>query len=139
MKLTVRRFLFEDSTSIGMLLVNEQFFCWTLEDIPRTVKVWGETAIPVGVYNVEITSANKWGKPMLHIMNVPNFEGIYIHAGNTNADTLGCVLVGTTVVDTKTVAGSKSALGALMEKVGRVYPQEQIIISIENYAAPVLP
>ena len=61
-------------------------------------------------------------------MDVPNFEGIRIHAGNTNHDTEGCILVGETM-STDFVGGSRKAFDKLMKKLAGV---TDITIKIEN-------
>lgn len=94
MTITVNRKYFTDKETIGELYINDKFFCYTLEDEIREIKVAKETAIPYGTYPVKITYSNKFGKLMPIIENVPNFEGIRIHVGNTEKDTDGCLLVG---------------------------------------------
>lgn len=134
MNLTVKRFLFENDTTLGMLLVNGVFEAWTTEDIPRAVKIKNETAIPLGTYRIELTDKNRWGKVMPHILNVPQFEGIYIHAGNTKEDTSGCLLIADTLVSPSRNAGSKIAFDRLMGKLRTAWDgKEDIIIQIENY------
>lgn len=80
-------------------------FCDVLEDIVRDknkngkfdngeIKIYGETAIPYGIYGIVITFSPHFGKELPLLLNVPNFEGIRIHGGNSKSDTYGCLLVG---------------------------------------------
>lgn len=96
MEITVKRKFFGDTYTIGDLYVDGEKFCNTLEDKvrPDGVKVFGETAIPYGSYNVTITMSNRFKKLMPLVENVKGFDGIRIHSGNTDADTHGCLLVG---------------------------------------------
>jgi hypothetical protein len=82
--------------TIGKLYVDGVDTCYTLEDIvrPDGEKVYGETAIPAGRYRVVITFSNRFRRDLPLLLDVPNFEGIRIHPGNTAADTHGCILVG---------------------------------------------
>lgn len=99
MKLVLKRDTFTDQTSIGTLSVDGVFECYTLEDTDRKVeenkdgKIYGQTAIPRGTYQVVLHDSPKFGLvPML--TGVPNYSLVYIHPGNTAKDTLGCILVG---------------------------------------------
>lgn len=70
------------------------FECFTIEDIPRNVIIRDQTCIPVGVYPVTIYNKGRFGVGCPAINNVPNFDGIRIHAGASYNWTAGCVLVG---------------------------------------------
>ncbi len=94
MQITVKRLHKTDTSTIGELLIDGIFECYTLEDIERPVKIKAETAIPKGTYKVIINQSNRFKRLMPLLLNVPNFEGVRIHAGNTNHDTEGCILVG---------------------------------------------
>jgi hypothetical protein len=96
MKLSLKRFEFGPEATVGKLSVNGAFFCFTLEDRVRegAIKVEGTTAIPEGHYGVDLTFSPKFQKVMPLLRNVPRFEGVRIHTGNTSKDTDGCVLVG---------------------------------------------
>ena len=100
MKLLLVREPSTDSGTFSKFYVNGMYQCESLEDVDRRLedggkKIPDETAIPRGVYKVIIDWSNRFKKEMLHVLDVPGFEGIRIHAGNTNADTEGCLLLGT--------------------------------------------
>ena len=101
LKIIARR----DTYSIGKLYIDGIYFCDTLEDTVRDinhnskfdngeVKVYGKTAIPFGKYSVVYTHSPKFKRELPLLLNVPQFEGIRIHPGNTAEDSLGCILVG---------------------------------------------
>lgn len=94
MKLTLKRIFKGENYTIGKLHIDGEYFCDTLEDAIRDIKVYGETAIPAGTYKVTITLSLRFRRwlPLLH--DVPYFEGVRIHRGNTAEDTHGCILVG---------------------------------------------
>jgi hypothetical protein len=94
MKLELKRAYIGKTYTIGHLYVDGEFLCDTLEDIPRDVKIMNETCIPTGDYKVILNESNRFKRVMPLLLQVPNFEGIRIHAGNTEADTSGCILVG---------------------------------------------
>src|SRR5438046_4155525 len=88
----LNRGVFTDDSTIGELFKGAEFLCYTLENTVR--KKRGQLAIPNGMYPMVIDYSVKFKRVMPHILNVPGFEGIRIHSGNTEADTDGCILVG---------------------------------------------
>ena len=79
---------------IGKLYWDDRFICYTLEDVARPVKIMHETCIPKGTYKIIVNMSNRFKKLMPLLLDVPGFEGIRIHCGNTDKDTSGCILVG---------------------------------------------
>ena len=98
---------FTISATFGELAIydgGEKIFeCATCEDTvrgngdPATVSQWkikGSSAIPYGTYPLRFTYSPKYGENVWEVCNVPGFKGIRIHAGNTEKDTEGCLLLG---------------------------------------------
>ena len=105
MKLTLKRIALRSTYTIGRLYVDGNYFCDTLEDTVRDLnkdgkfdngekKIKGKTAIPYGTYEIKWTYSPRFKKYTPQLMNVPSFEGIRIHSGNTSADTEGCLILG---------------------------------------------
>lgn len=105
MKLTLKRIALRSTYTIGKLYIDDAYFCDTLEDTVRDTnkngkfdngeqKVKGKTAIPYGTYEIKWTYSPRFKKYTPQLMNVPSFEGIRVHAGNTSADTEGCLILG---------------------------------------------
>ena len=108
MNLKLFRSDYYDDTTISLIQSGEKFLGYCLEDVvrPSGVKVNGKTAIPAGKYEVIVTMSNRFKREMPLLVNVPNFEGIRIHGGNTHADTDGCLLIAKNRVGSRTVQGS---------------------------------
>ena len=65
---------------------------------------------------------------MLHVTNVPGFEYILIHLGNTEKDTAGCVLVGASRDIVKgTIGGSEIAYRRLYPKVLKAIEAGEVV------------
>ncbi len=105
MKLTLKRIALRPTYTIGKLYIDDAYFCDTLEDTVRDInksgkfdngeqKIKGKTAIPYGTYEIKWTYSPRFKKYTPQLMNVPSFEGIRVHAGNTSADTEGCLILG---------------------------------------------
>ena len=118
MRLTLQRLQLSNGCTIGELLLNGNHECWTLEDTVRAPgeKVPHQTAIPFGTYRVITDLSVRFGRVMLHVLDVPDFAGIRIHAGNDAADTDGCILVGLELGKER-ILQSLAALDQLQPKV----------------------
>ena len=129
--------------SIGILYVDGNRICETLEDTDRGLAVWrtleenkarkikGETAIPVGVYEVLWTYSPRFKKMLPLLKDVPAFEGIRIHSGNRAKDTEGCILCGRNT-EVGTVTNSRywtNKVNGMIEKA--IKNKEQVFIKIE--------
>ena len=132
MKLRLERVAKKNTYTIGKLYINDSYFCDTLEDVvrPDGVRVFGQTAIPIGVYEVAITMSNRFKKLMPLLLNVPMFDGIRIHSGNTDADTYGCILVGKNTEIGK-LTNSRFYAETLTRKLISVSKTEKIYIEIK--------
>jgi len=154
MKLRLRRIARKGTYTIGRLYVSGARFCDTLEDTDRgltdtmteaqirRVKVYGRTAIPAGTYHVDMGttsskfSSRSWARPYAgkipRLLSVKGFDGVLIHPGNTDADTLGCILVGENKQVGK-VLNSQATWARLMDRhlVPAAKRGEDITITIE--------
>lgn len=137
MELKVKRVAKKNEYTIGKLYIDGRLFCDTLEDCDRgltqdmpleeikTKKVYGKTAIPTGTYEIDMNTVSpkfkdrSWAKPyggkLPRLENVPGYEGVLIHVGNTASDSSGCLLVGKNNVQGM-VADSSRTFMSLMSK-----------------------
>lgn len=141
MKLKLERFLSDENATVGKLYADGEFVCYTLEDEKREVKVKGETRIPAGTYDVkkrEVLSGltkkyrEKYDFFDYHyqLQNVPNFNYVYIHMGNYETNTDGCILVGSDYGEHKDTYAVWNS-GATFEKVYKMMENAGSPISIE--------
>lgn len=105
MKLLLKRIYLEKNCTLGQLFIDDKYFCDTLEDPNRDLnkngkfddleyKVYGDTCIPYGKYKILLNLSVRFKRKLPLLLDVPNFEGIRIHRGNSAKDTSGCILVG---------------------------------------------
>lgn len=149
MKLLLKRIAKMEKYTIGKLYIDGEYFADTLEDTDRNltstmskdeidkIKVYGKTAIPTGTYIVDMNTVSpkfgkrSWAQPyegkVPRLQNVPGYEGVLIHPGNTADDTLGCILVGRNKVKGQVVE-SQNTFHSLMNILKR---DNDITITIE--------
>jgi hypothetical protein len=145
----------KDSTS-GILFDvtnGRKFLCYTLEDQHQDVKISKETRIPSGVYKITLRTvggftkryAEKYGKMhkgMLWLRDVPGFEYILIHTGNTDEHTAGCILVGDTQYNN--ILKADGYVASSVNAYKRIYPPiaaalesgEEVSIKVIDYDTP---
>ena len=155
MELTLKRIALRSEYTIGKLYVDGKYVCDTIEDTVRDldkdgkfangeVKIPGKTAIPYGRYEITMKvkspkysnfSKYSWAKKydgyLPRLLNVPHFDGVLIHVGNSALDSEACVLVGENKVVGK-VINSVNTFRRLMDDylVPAKKRNENIVITI---------
>lgn len=131
MKLNLERVQLDKDVTIGSLSVDDAWECWSLEDVvrPDGIKIHGETAIPAGMYRVDISMSPRFGRLLPLVLDVKNFSGIRIHPGNTAADTEGCILVGQDRMG-KSIGRSRLAFNALFAKLQAAKVRGELITMV---------
>ncbi len=124
MTLVLERRPASDDVILGQLFVDGRFECFTLEG--------ARVAIPTGTYPVTITASQRFGRLLPLVNDVPGRTGIRIHAGNTDADTEGCILVGLALARNE-VLHSRPALAGLQSKLAAVLATDgHVWLTIQN-------
>jgi hypothetical protein len=145
MELLLTRFSGGEEATLGLLFRDKDFQCYTLEDQYNEPKIPGETRIPPGRYQIKLRNEGgmvvrykkrfDWHLGMLHLQDVPNFKYVYIHVGNKDDDTDGCILVGdgqmSNVIERGQVTSSVLAYQRLYESILSALSQEEVWITIE--------
>jgi hypothetical protein len=134
MDLRLVRDICGEACTLGQLRVDGVFECFTLEDVARPdgEKIHGRTAIPEGRYQIIVNRSPRFRRDLPLLLNVPNFEGVRIHPGNTHEDTEGCILPGRRRTQTS-VLESRPAFDALLAKISAaIGAGERIWIEIES-------
>lgn len=141
MRITLVRIANRPTYCIGKLYIDGKWFCDVIEDVDRGLddamdekeilnrKIKGETAIPIGIYQVLLTYSPKYKRIMPLINNVKGYSGIRIHSGNTAKDSEGCLIVGK---NTKVgmVTDSRNTYNALFKRLNQT--NGKIIIDIKR-------
>jgi hypothetical protein len=134
-------------STMSALYMNGAKLCHVLEDTDRgltsdmtldqikAIKVHGKTAIPEGSYEVVICYSYRFKCLLPMLLHVPGFDGIRIHAGNTVADTDGCLLVGQ-YLSPNTISDSRKTLESLMNILPKIMKKDKIMLHIDRYVKP---
>ena len=148
MDLSIRRYTAKpEAPTLGLLLVDDEFICYTLEDPTRPEKIKGDTCIPPGLYQLKLRAEGgmhtryskrfpEIHKGMLWLTGIENFEWVYLHCGQTTEHTEGCPLLG------DQISSNPPSKDALLSKstraYERIYPaiaaaieQGDVLISVE--------
>jgi hypothetical protein len=141
--LLLQRFPSLADSTLGGISIDGLFCCFTLEDQSQPVKIAGETRIPAGTYSVKLRAEGgmhaKYAarfsdhKGMLWLQDVPGFTFVYIHIGNDDDDTLGCILVGDTANIEGTLARSEQAYRRIYGTISNaILAGEPVSITVED-------
>ena len=125
------RTVFTQTSTIGVLFLEDQPFCWTLEDTCRKNKIDGKTAIPAGRYQIILHDWKGKGIMVPKLLNVPFYKDIVMHSGNIPEDTDGCIIVGHKATF-KSMEESRDALRDLMSKIYPKLEKEEVFITIKG-------
>lgn len=153
MELTLKRIFKGPKYTIGHLSINGVYKCDTLEDTDRGLnetqslleiqskKVYGQTAIPYGTYKIDMNTVSpkfkdrSWAKfcggKLPRLIDVPGFEGVLIHVGNLESDTLGCVLVGENKIKGKVINSTATFQELYSVMLKAKLSGEEITLTIE--------
>jgi hypothetical protein len=139
MKLNLKRIARKPGYTIGKLYIDDLYFCDTIEDVDRglrqdmplpeirRIKVQDRTAIPAGEYKVIVNISPSKKRLLPRLLDVPGFEGILIHRGNTENDSSGCIIVG----ENKVVGKVINSTGYELKLVELLKKAKDITIEIE--------
>lgn len=134
MLLYLKRFAENQESTLGLLYIERDFQCFVLEDQYQNEKVYGETRIPEGTYEMKFRKEGDFHqryrnrfqhsdlqhRGMIELQDVPGFEYILIHTGNEDDDTAGCLLLGDTAQNPVSMNGFVGYSGQAYQ---RVYPK----------------
>lgn len=136
MELKVVRSVKNETSTFGKMYLNDEFYAYTCEDTVRDLngdaskKIKGQTAIDAGKYEVVLSFSNHFQKYLPLLINVPCFEGIRIHGGNTAEDSLGCILIGANGDLKSCISNCASKVNSLVAALKAVEKKEKIWIEI---------
>ena len=135
-----------DKYTIGVLIIDGRKFCDTLEDKVRDLidkngdgdfddqgegKVYAETAIPAGTYDIVVTKSSTFKRELPLLLNVPGFSGIRIHSGNTAEHSKGCILVGNNTAIGKVTGGFNLGIENKLTKTIKDFIKEGYSLKIQ--------
>lgn len=148
MELDLLRYLHGPNHTTGLLMLQQEFFCYSLEDEFRRRKVAGETRIPPGRYRVTLRTedtpmnrryAERFGDEhhgMLWLQGVPGFKYVYIHIGNDDDDTEGCILVGYQAYPDRVGLSTPAYLKLYRKLATKIMAGDEVYITVHDSFLP---
>ena len=134
MKIEIKRDIKGNTYTAGKMYVDGRHFADTLEpraiDWSKEEKTLGKTAIPEGTYKVEMRYSTKFKTQMPYVQNVPHFDGIMLHVGNSVRDSRGCILIGTRTYPS-VLTHSREAVNRLILLMEE-HKGESVTLTVEN-------
>ena len=138
----------DSQRTFGTVTADGKFLCYTLEDQVREIKgqpvaswkVQNQTAIPIGIYSLTLVSSPKFGPDTLSVNNVPGYQYIRMHPGNTELDTDGCLLLGLQINDAGIIGGTSRPGVAVVKAVvqGWIKAGNSVLVDIRQLPSLVL-
>lgn len=144
----IARFASDSDTTVGALYIDEIQQCYIVEDQYQSIKVAGETRIPAGIYRLGFRTENSsmneqykekysYHQGMIEILDIPNFTDVYIHIGNDDDDTAGCLLPNMKLVMSSSgigFAGQQSTVAyeKVYKKIAGLMKQKAVHLRIDN-------
>ena len=147
MEITLQRMATSAKSSYGVLFIDNKQLCFSIEDIHRDVKIENETRIPSGRYRIKyrevLSPKTKQYRGIydfftwhLELQEVPNFEYVYIHSGNTHEHTSACILTnfGVRLVNNEYVGiDSRAAFSTIYKKISKALDlEEEVWITVRD-------
>lgn len=128
--------------------VSRSFRCFAVEDQWQATKVPKETRIPIGRYEIKLRTEGgmharylakyQWHRGMLWLQDVPGFTFVYIHTGNKESETDGCILVGNGLLHTAEEefenSGSVAAYTRLYQEIVKSMDRERVFLRVTDFA-----
>lgn len=154
MELEIWRYNSDQNSTLGIMFAKypttREKLCVTCEDGHREIKEMGATRIPAGRYEIKLRTEGRMAARyaeifpdhlgMLWLQNVPGFEWIYLHIGNDEDDTLGCILVGTGTKEIeRKVWNSQICYKRIYKRLQNAVVSGGLWITIYDFDRPILP
>ena len=143
MRLRLKRRFLGDEYTIGSLFIDGEYFSDTMEDKVRDfnkdgdlldvgeTKIFGETAIPYGLYKIGLTMSPKFTRLLPIVLNVPHFTGIRFHRLKTAKQSHGCIGTGENKVKGQILYSTKYEMRLIVKILAALIRGEEIKITIE--------
>lgn len=127
----LRKTLGPDFTTGEMYGPDGSFWCYTLEDTVRNIKIDKKTAIPAGGFEVVVSWSNRFQRLMPRLLGVPFFNGVLIHSGNTADHTEGCILIGKKI-GAGALQDSLLAFEEVFPKIKKLTEKGKLFVQVEG-------
>lgn len=102
----------DTTPTTGRLLIEGERFCYTLER-PWLGNQHNISCIPEGTYDVAMLWSQHFGRPLPHVLDVPDRSGIMFHVLNVVEQSEGCIGLGESLVGS-VLHQSTSAFGRFL-------------------------
>lgn len=142
MKLLLHRKYLKKDYTIGILYVDGDYFSEVIEDTVRDLnkdgdfldegesKIKSKTAIPYGIYTIELSMSPKFKRVLPLLKDVRHFEGIRIHRGVNAESSAGCLIVGNNKIPGGVINSTDCEMRLISLILSAIYRGEVVQIEI---------